>query len=280
MRVDKYLYTSAVLFVLCQKQIATSTTLALWNYLLLRDSSPTKLDEITLHTTLSKKAINRSIKILIALGVVERERDSVTTPYVYRIVPLKPRKVKGTQESTPPYYSYNYILDNSSLTNILGKSLASKFNNIINPSGSKESTKSIKRKGVRVKDILSDSDWSTVKKVMSKYYTERELIPTDLVYRNRWMRLCVMLYDEDFNFKLYAEWYKSLKYDRVGFAWGLYTSKSMREEFQNQEIAFVDRKDRKKRRLNTTSKWKETSKSSISNTKSFLKNLEDIDENE
>jgi hypothetical protein len=267
--VDKYKYTSAVLFVMCQKGVTTPSTVALWNYFVLRDGTAIKLDEITLHTTLSKKPINNAIKLLEKIGVLIRERDSVTQPYIYTLKPLKPKNTKVTEASTPPYY-YNNILDTINLTSLLDNKY-SKFTSLLS-SSTGESAK--RKKGIRVKDILEDEDWPTVTKMLENYFTLRELKPTDLVYRNRWDRVCRMLYSEDFNLDLYAEWYKNAKYDRLGFAWGLFTSKSMREEFQRVEQDFVARKQRSERRINTTTKWAKERKIN----KQWMEELEDVED--
>lgn len=264
---DKYLYTTAVLFVLCQKQMATSTTVAVWNYLQLRDNSAVKLDEITLHTTLSKKAINKAVKLLEVLGVLSRVRDSVTHPYFYTLKPLQPKNTKGTEAQTPSYY-YTNILDIPNLNTILDNQ-SSKLASIIT-SSERESTQT-KKRGVRVKDILEDEDWQSIHKILNDFFTARELMPTELVYRSRWNRLCLMYYDEDFDLRLYAEWYKNLKYKRLGFVWGLFASKTMREEFENKQGAYTNKMKKIKRSSKTTTKWEH----SVVDTK-WLEDLDDV----
>lgn len=269
----KYDYTTAVLLVMCQHGYATPSTMTVWAYLQLLEGSHIKIEDFKLHTGLSKKAVNAALKVLIGISVVSRERESVTTPYAYRLHPLKaPKTLKVPQESAPFYY-YTNILEFNDI-NILIPCNVININNL-HSIGSKgvpqESTGKPRR--VTVKSILADSDWKTITDLLSEYFPKHSIRPTDLVYRNRWNRLCILLYDDSFNLHTYAEWYRQEKFDRLGLQWGLFVSKSMCEEFIDAEDRFISKKKRISSKMHTTKKW-EGKEADIS----WLEKLEDVDD--
>ena len=260
---ENYKLTTSILFLLCQKRLTTVTTVAIWNYLILRGNDKAiKLDDFINHTGLSKKAVNSALQFLLSLNLIKRERDRATVPYVYSLYPLQVDISKKSNISNEPQSSttallldiYINILDTINISSILDIINNNNITSILVASSKQGGNDKVK-KSVKVKTIIEDEDWPTINSKLVKYFTERELAPIDLVYHNRWNRLCLMFCDESFDLNLYAEWYKNNKYNRLGFSWGLFTSKTMREEFIQNKYKYMEKVKREKRRLNTTTKW-------------------------
>lgn len=260
---EKYMYTTAVLLVMCKQKLASPYVMVIWNYLLLRDGQHIKITQFREHTGLSTKVINASLKLLLTIGVVTRERESVTETYAYIVKPLYIKKSNIPLANSTPLLLYTSILDTSNISSLLGNNTSK----LVISSSRENSTKKVTYKG-----ILEDKDWAILSRILRKYFTEDEIKPTDLLYRGRWNRVCVMLY-EGYDFDMFADWYKEYKYDRLQFSWGLFLSKTMREEFERVKDRYLARKQRTDKRLHTTKSWKDKKIDM-----SWVDDLEDIDE--
>lgn len=121
---------------------------------------------------------------------------------------------------------------------------------------------------VTITEIRNDEDWKGIEKILFDYFEPGEIDLKPLTNKKRFLKLCDLYLDADFDFKKYVKWYSETKYLTKGFGFGLFLYTGIVSEYRaylKQRRSYQDIS-----RLSNS----DSRKNGVRSTRNFLKKFE------
>lgn len=250
-----------VLLKLGAERAINEKTIALYTAYAVSSGKTTTTTQLMEKTGLSRPTVIKHTKLLEIIGMVSVDRRHGKGNEA-RLLMFTGEGCKGNLVFTPPKHSPGNKLSPSNGLKVSDPSSSLTINTlntlrgIVNVKSKYDRYFRLREKKRTLQaatDIKVDRDWKRASGILGRYFTESEINPSTLVRDNRFMKLCSLLLEEEFDFSVYCQWYKEIKYPTKGFNYGLFLYPNMVDEFRKD----AKRWKGKKRYLKTTTMWKD-----------------------
>ena len=212
--------TLSGMYELIHRGIFRSSTITIYVFLRLHLGEILKYEDIAAYTGLHANTIYAETTALEAANLVKKIKVKKSFRYTTRNMPTG--LIKDLLTPTPTTSSSSSSSRISRLSRVIGPIIAS------------SPIKNLKynySRGRREATFVNDKDWISAKAILAKYFPESFLDPLRLGEK-RFMKLCALLLDDDFDLDEYTKWFKDEKYVRLHFNWNIFLLSSMIDEYR------------------------------------------------